>query len=66
VAVTVDHDPGAPPDTTAGADRQFTVEVTPHGEGGWTAPPDRYECFVTLTRNGLGALWLVATLRTDQ
>jgi len=66
VAVTPNSDPGAPQDTPTVAYRQYAVQVTPHGAGGWTTPPDLYVCFVTLTRTDPSAPWQVATLQTDQ
>ena len=65
MTVQLNSDSGAPPDTAATADRQFNVLVTPHGADGWTAPPDQYQCFVTLTRPGGSSPWQVYDLRTS-
>lgn len=64
VTVSAAPDSGAPPETSTSAYRQFAVTVTPHGSNGWTAPPELYACFVTLTNTSVG--WQVASLDTDQ
>jgi hypothetical protein len=65
VTTTVNHDSGAPSDTSTTAYRQFTVDVTPHGDDGWTTAPDMYTCFVTLTRTTPTGPWEVATLENN-
>lgn len=66
VAVAVNHDSGAPADTTVEAYRQFAVTVTPQGSNGWTTPPDEYQCFIVLTRPAAHGAWQVSSLQTDQ
>jgi hypothetical protein len=66
VTTTLNHDSGAPSDTATASYRQFTVEVTPHGDAGWTSPPDQYTCFVSLARTTATGPWQVASLQNDQ
>jgi len=65
VAVSPGHDAGAPADTPTAADRQFMVQVTPHGAGGWTTPPDSYVAFVMLTRPAAAGPWQVASVQVS-
>lgn len=66
VATALDHDTGAPPDTSTAAYRSFEVTVTAHGQAGWTAPASHYQCFVTLTRTSANAAWQVAVFEVAQ
>jgi hypothetical protein len=66
VATALDHDAGAPPDTSTAAYRSFEVTVTAHGQAGWTAPASHYQCFVTLTRDTASAPWQVAVFEVAQ
>lgn len=57
-------DAGAPPDQPTLVHRIYIVTQTPTGTGGWTAPPVKYICYVTLARNGTGP-WQVSSLQVD-
>ncbi|MGA9854574.1 MAG: hypothetical protein WBR29_04785 [Gammaproteobacteria bacterium] len=65
VALLVEHDSGAPLSTSTTAYLQYGVTVTPHGAGGWTAPPNTLTEFVVLTRAGLRSPWLVSDINTS-
>jgi len=55
---------GAPPDQPTLVHRIYIVTQTPTGTGGWTAPPNKYICYVILARNGTGP-WQVSSLQVD-
>lgn len=55
---------GGPPDQPTLVYRAYIVTQTPTGTGGWTAPPNKYICYVILARNGTGP-WQIANLQVD-